>query len=182
MSIFCRDRALRSRFLVTNVLAWIVFGTVMAGLFMSGGPIFYGQITGDYDRYRDMIAYLSFDKGQPFSAISIRDYLWSIHQAGRADFGGGISDLPSLHVTMSCLWTATAFKFHRRLGWAMSVFTGIIFLGSVHLGWHYAIGGLFAAASACTLWWAGGKLVRPHAGRWRPARLPGEGEEAPQPA
>jgi hypothetical protein len=132
---------------------------------MSAGPAFYGQVTGDFARYRAMADYLSFDRGLPFSATTIQNYLWNAHQTGRIDFGTGISDLPSLHVTMSCLWTAVAWRTGRLLGWLATAFTLLIVVGSVHLGWHYASGSVFAVASACGLWWICGAMCRP-----RPAR------------
>ena len=39
-------------------------------------------------------------------------------------------------------------------------FAALIFVGSIHLGWHYAIDGYAGAAVALFGWWAAGRLVR----------------------
>ena len=42
------------------------------------------------------------------------------------------------------------------------MFTFLIFLGSIHLGWHYAIDGYFGAALAVVCWWLTGRLIDWH--------------------
>ena len=45
------------------------------------------------------------------------------------------------------------------LGYLLSVFAALIFVGSIHLGWHYAIDGYAGAAVALVCWWVAGKIV-----------------------
>jgi hypothetical protein len=50
----------------------------------------------------------------------------------------------------------------------------LILVGSVYLGWHYAVDGIGVVASALLLWWAMGRLAAggctvPLAS-WRPCR------------
>jgi hypothetical protein len=49
------------------------------------------------------------------------------------------------------------------------VYVGVIFAGSIHLGYHYAVDGYFAWALTRVLWWAAGHMAR----RWEatPAAL-----------
>lgn len=36
------------------------------------------------------------------------------------------------------------------------MFVTLIFIGSIHLGWHYAVDGLVAFAMMSAIWWAAG--------------------------
>ena len=47
----------------------------------------------------------------------------------------------------------------RWAGYLLSAFAFLIFVGSIHLGWHYAIDGYAGAAVALFGWWAAGRLV-----------------------
>jgi hypothetical protein len=64
------------------------------------------------------------------------------------------------------------------LGRLFFVFLVLMLLGSIHLGWHYAIDGYAGIAGAVAMWWACGRLVRTPAlqrllgGRAGPAAKP----------
>jgi hypothetical protein len=59
---------------------------------------------------------------------------------------------------MTTLFALTAFHLDRRLGWAMSALAVVIFLGSVHLAWHYAIDGYASAAFVMAAWFGLARL------------------------
>jgi hypothetical protein len=40
----------------------------------------------------------------------------------------------------------------------MTVYALIVMIGSVHLGWHYAVDGYLGAAGMLVLWWGLGKI------------------------
>lgn len=159
MAISNGDRGLRSQFLLTFMLAWIVLGTFTACVFMSGGPVFYGRLTGDLHRYAAMNAYLSAH------AFPVADSLWRAYQRQPGAFGTGISDFPSMHVTMVTLVTLLGWRLRPALGAATSVFALVIVITSVYLGWHYAVGDYVTILGTCALWWTAGVLVRSRA--WR---------------
>ena len=72
----------------------------------------------------------------------------------------GISAMPSMHVGTSVLFAILGFSAGKKwLGYLMSVFAFLIFIGSIHLGWHYAIDGYAGAAIAVACWWISGKIV-----------------------
>jgi drug/metabolite transporter (DMT)-like permease len=52
-----------------------------------------------------------------------------------------------------------AWKIDRRLGWAFTVFTALIFVGSIWLGWHYAADGVAGLLLAATFWLAAGRMA-----------------------
>lgn len=151
--------AIRMRFFITYFLCWIGLGNVLATAFMSCGPVYYGVVTGDVARFADQKAYLAFSRGLYNSSIDVQQALWWLQGHGQEHVGSGISAFPSLHVAMATLFALTAFHIDRRLGWAMSAFAVVIFFGSIHLGWHYAVDGYVSAVVVAALWFGTGRVL-----------------------
>ena len=72
----------RRRFLVAFLLTWMFNGLLLAGVFMSGGPAFYGRLLHDEALYGALQRYLSFEAATPFSASWAQRRLWAMQQAG----------------------------------------------------------------------------------------------------
>ena len=73
--------------------------------------------------------------------------------------GGGISAAPSMHVsvaTLNALFLSRYGKAPSILAWGYCL---VIFLGSVHLGWHYAVDGYIAFGMTLLIWKGAGWLV-----------------------
>lgn len=155
------DSALRQRFLIAFILTWFLGTNVLGTIFSSVGPTFYGRLLGEPDPFLPLMSYLrETTQVLPLWAISTQDVLWESYVSGQGLIAG-ISAMPSMHVGSSLLLAITAFAAgSRRLGWCLSAFTLIIFLGSIHLAWHYAIDGYAGAAVALAGWYAAGRLVR----------------------
>jgi hypothetical protein len=66
----------------------------------------------------------------------------------------GISAMPSLHNGTALLFALAGFKVNRTIGWLLAAHTVFIFLGSVHLAWHYAVDTYVAWAVVLVLWYA----------------------------
>ena len=130
---------------------------------MSGGPAFYGDFTDDAARFKPLLDYLAFDLDSGASAISLQRRLLMLHESGKAGLGTGISEFPSLHVSIAVLCALAGARINKALGWTLGVFAGVILIGSIHLGWHYAVGGYFAAASTWGWWRLAGWLTRSRA-------------------
>lgn len=159
--LFCLARGretLRRQALMAFLLAWIVNGTVVACLMMSGGPAFYGALEGDPARFRELTDYLAFDRANPLSASALQATMLESWRAQSGGVGVGISEFPSLHVTMATLCAFMAWRVNRWAGLIVSAFAAVIMAGSVHLAWHYAVGGYFGLVSACFFWWLAGRL------------------------
>ncbi|HEU0014758.1 MAG TPA: phosphatase PAP2 family protein [Longimicrobium sp.] len=152
------DRRLRARFFLATIGCWVVLGTVMAALLSSAGPCYYELVTGDA-RFRPMVEYLAgVDAGVGFSAAEVQRILWSDFATG--DPGGyGVSAMPSLHVAIAVLFALAGWRVHRALGAALWAYAALVLVGSVHLGWHYALDGYAAVAGAVAVWWAAGRVV-----------------------
>jgi hypothetical protein len=166
--VFATRMDLRRRFMRGYVSAWVVSGSLLAVLFMSGGPAFFGPLTGDHDHFAALLDYLKFDAASPISAYSEQKQLWKLYSAYRPGLGAGISAFPSMHVSMTVLFALAATELDRRLGAVMWVMAGVIVLGSIHLAWHYLFGDIGAASVATALWWFSGKA--PTKGGSRPRR------------
>lgn len=140
-----KRQALISYFLIFGV------GCLSQYLLPSGGPIFYERL----------------GLGSAFSSLPIQpwaqataDYLWRDYLSPGGRIGTGISAMPSLHVALA-LWVALVVRSLvprlAALGW---IYFAFILVGSVHLGWHYAVDGI-AAALAVLLLWKAAPLLAP---------------------
>lgn len=167
LGVFCwqagstkRD-ALRMRFLLSFLLCWILVGTVLATALSSAGPCYFGRITGLPDPFAPLIANLQRIAGDtPLLALSTQDMLWQAHQHRATTVGGGISAMPSMHVAIAVLMALFGWKLGRRPGLLLTGFAVLTMLGSVHLGWHYAIDGYIGAVAAAAIWLAVGRALR----------------------
>lgn len=74
---------------------------------------------------------------------------------------GGISAMPSLHVATAVLFALTAWRIHWVLGVLFWFYALVIQMGSVHLGWHYAVDGYVGATVALVIWWGVARVGEP---------------------
>lgn len=170
---FNMDQArLRMQFLLSFVLSWILLGSVLAALFSSVGPCFYGQLHPGHDPYAPLMEYLYASNQQvPIWALQVQQLLWDGYRHHNAALG--IAAMPSMHVATSVLLALWGWRHDRRAGIALSAFALLIIVGSIHLGWHYAVDGYVGAAGAAAIWFAVGALL--------PGALPGKAAAMPQP-
>jgi len=148
---------LRMQFMITFVLLWPLLGNVAATLLSSAGPVYYGRVTGLPDPFVPLMAYLR--EASQFvwlPALDVQEMLWTGYVNGGIQFGGGISAMPSLHLATSFSFALLGFAINRRLGLLFALFTGLILVGSVHLGWHYALDGYAGILATWPIWWAVG--------------------------
>ena len=72
----------------------------------------------------------------------------------------GISAMPSVHVAIAIAIALWLQRYRIRvltiLGW---LYAAAIYVGSIHLGWHYATDGMFSAAMVLLVWWLSGRYV-----------------------
>ncbi|WP_274628964.1 phosphatase PAP2 family protein [Arvimicrobium flavum] len=151
---------LRARLWMSMILSWIVIGLVMATLLSSAGPCYFGDVVpGMTSPYAGLMQYLAEARSEPpLLAVIAQEYLWQGH-IGNHDMPGGISAMPSMHNAQAVLFAAFAYRLDRRFGHAMTVFALLIFIGSIHLGWHYAVDGIVGAGAALAIWWICGAFA-----------------------
>jgi len=158
-----RDPMLRMQYLLCTTLLWAVLGNFLGTLFASGGPVYYGRLTGLLDPYIPLFHYLDTANGEFVNfSREIQEQMWRFYLVNGQDgnVAGAISAMPSLHVASSCGFYLLARAYSRWLGWLFLVFLLLMLLGSVHLGWHYAIDGYAGIAGALAIWWVCGRVVR----------------------
>lgn len=154
------NREFRGQFLLTFFSLWIVLGTFMATAFSSAGPVYYGRVTGLMDPYLPLMEYLyRVDSVHPLTSLDVQAHLWSGYSSGAAHSIEGIAAMPSLHVALPVLYALAAWKLDRRLGILFGTYALLILLGSVHLGWHYAVDGYVTLLLVPIVWWLCGKVL-----------------------
>ena len=140
-----------ARALLSLVLGWILLGTVTAIVVSSAGPPYYTAVTGAPNPYRGLFIWLSAaNGGQPAFALAVQRSLWVVRESGRIVSGTGISAFPSMHVATAMLFTLAARP--RWLRGVLAIYTLLILIGSIELGWHYALDGYGAIAGALLVW------------------------------
>jgi len=158
-----RDPVLRMQYLLFTTVLWAVLGNFLGTILASGGPVYYGRFTGLPDPYAPLFQYLDTANGEFVNfSRDIQEKMWRFYLVNGHDgkVAGAIAAMPSLHVASSCGFYLLARARNRWLGWLFFVFLALMLLGSVHLGWHYAIDGYAGIVGAVVIWWASGRLVR----------------------
>ena len=161
--LFCvafstRNGRLRSQFLVTFVLTWVLIGNVLAAAFASVGPVFVMPFYGE-GTFSPLMDYLqTTNLTYPVSALDTQNYLLANAGLDGPRLGSGISAFPSLHVAVATLNAIYLWRFGRLLRWASIAFLAAIQLGSVHLAWHYAVDGYASMLLTPIIWAIAGRL------------------------
>jgi hypothetical protein len=141
--VFCMpESARKSRSLVSY---FAMMGTVAVSQYLlsSAGPVFYSQL-GLGTRFDHLPI-------EPWVQTT-RAYLWQDYLKSGGSIGGGISAMPSLHVA-AALWMALVWRsYQRRAGILAFAYFTMIAVGSVLLGWHYAVDAIAAVLITGTVW------------------------------
>ena len=155
------------RYLTSYALLWILLGTLIAYLIPASGPCFYQYFQPDPDRFSALTQLLSaqnaFLRAHGVHGLLAVDYQHSLLRdfaSPQLELGAGISAMPSLHNAMAVLFSCAAYHADRRIGRLFVAYAALIWIGSIHLGWHYAIDGIVAAVMTVAIWKATGLIYR----------------------
>jgi len=154
-------RPARTRFFVAYALTIVLLGTAMAHVFASGGPVFYAGLVAGPDPYAPLVAYLEqVHAHEPLRAVQLQRLVWANHVTGAREFWLSMSAMPSLHVGLAVIFACAGWDQSRRLGLLLTGFAAMTLLGSVSLGWHYAVDGYVAVAGAVACWWVADRCTQ----------------------
>jgi hypothetical protein len=148
------------------MLIWAIGGSLLAIAFSSAGPCYFTRLGLAPDPYAPLMSYLrEVNQIYPIWAIDTQDALWNGYAHG--GLLQGISAMPSMHNATTLLIVLACWhlsKFVRCLAIGLAV---LIFIGSIHLGWHYAVDSYLAWIITLAIWFG----VKPVAVWWesRPA-------------
>ena len=151
------ESVLRHRFLMSFSAAWIIIGVLMATWLSSVGPIFHDRLLGTTSEFTSLIANLErINSVIPLRTMEVREQLWQAYTGQSRSIVSGISAMPSMHNAICVLIFLAARHIHRYLAIAAASYAMLIFIGSVHLGWHYAADGYVSAFIVALIWKAAG--------------------------
>ena len=161
-------RKLRMQFFMTLLLIFFLIGNLLATVLSSAGPCYYENIVGftENNPYKPLMEKLHsieddnipvdkpYDKfdNSPLIALELEDKLWDNYINKIRSFGHYISAMPSVHVAFAALLALTVSSVNIYLGIIFWVYWAVIQIGSVILGWHYAIDGYFSTILTIGLW------------------------------
>ena len=177
---------LRTQYLLSYILVWIGIGSLLAWLLPAAGPCFYPMFEGASPGFQALLDKLAADQeavrqivaGGKLDALNNQAGLLKLYGSDRLAIGGGISAMPSVHNALAVLFALAAFRMNRKAGWFMAGYAVLIWIGSIHLGWHYAIDGIVAAVLTIGIWhatgWIADRLERPILPRRAPELAPAE--------
>ena len=148
------------RVLVAFVLGYAILGSLAAIVFSSAGPVYYGRVVAGPDPYAELVPSLTrhlptFAAG----ATQLQSYLWHLYTVGDIKHTTGITAFPSMHVSSSTLLALALGSWNRSAGVVGWVGVALTLLGSVYLGWHYAVDGYAAVSGMLVLWWIAGWMT-----------------------
>jgi hypothetical protein len=144
MALISRSR-LVATFFPALMLVWFLGGVCLAYALASAGPALVVLLNHAGD---PALAAAALPAGDPIRMTQA--YLVSNFHSDLVVHGGGISAMPSMHVATTAVFVMAA----RRTAWFWPavVFAVIIWVGSIHLGYHYSTGGIVGAALAYGCW------------------------------
>jgi hypothetical protein len=146
----------RARFFLCFTASWLLLGTLGAYLGSSAGPCYTALIGAasapEYAGLMQALRAVAAPDGVHLDALRWQGVLWNVHSSGDFAFGMGISAMPSLHNAVAVLYALSLSRVGRHIGALAWVYAAIIFIGSIHLGWHYAVDGIVSTVAMIGLW------------------------------
>ena len=159
------DPRVRFRLIFSWFSAWVVIGTLAAWVFASAGPVYYNALVGHDANYAALqlrlagLEHLAEVQGRPIAALEFQPLLLNLFRVHGYTPAGGISAMPSMHVALATLLVIGGFKRNRLWGFALTAYALLIWVASIHFGWHYFVDGPVAALMMLGLWKASAPLA-----------------------
>jgi hypothetical protein len=138
---------LKTQALKSHAFAWLILGVGGAYALSSAGPIYYDRVFGG-------VAFSGLAQTLQSAPVATRtsEMLWRAYAQHTNEIASGISAMPSMHVAMTCWLALTIRRGLRRMQWLGWTYLALIWLGSVHLGWHYVFDGAVGIVGMLAIW------------------------------
>ncbi len=163
----------RVKFLLSYILTWSLLGSFLAVILPAAGPCFYSNFVDGVDVYAPLM-----DRLNEISAIIKADtdevglfatlnqgLLWAFYTDDYIGLGSGITAMPSMHVSFAMLLFLSVYEMNRKMGYVALLYLIFVQIGSVHLGWHYAIDGYLSIILTWGIWrfsgWLANRVSKP---------------------
>lgn len=160
----------KDQLIVSYIMMWSFFGPIVHLLLPAAGPVFYDDL-GFGNRFVEL--------DQSPRSLAVANYLWGGYVNKVFNPAGGISAMPSLHLA-TMFWSIIAVRKSRWLAFGIA-FTAYIFIGSIVIGWHYAIDGIAGGIGTILCYaFAGFALRRRSNNEARPAAVAAIGFDSGQ--
>lgn len=157
-----KNRRLRLCFFVSTLLVWIFLGSCLAAIFSSAGPCYYSRVLPSAQNpFAPLISKLDeiHHAGMLYS-VTNQFFLWEAKLYDTWLPFGGISAMPSIHLAMATIFALLAFNVRKWLGWIFVGYGVLIQIGSVILGWHYAVDGYVGILLTLLIWFTVARFVK----------------------
>lgn len=151
LAFFDGDRARINRFSMLYLFVLFFLGNVVAGLFMSVGPVYFDRQLGGAEFAGLATAIQASGIAESATGI-LHDKLWVAFSRDAQEFGSGISAFPSVHVAMTVVLALYLYELNRKLLPVGVALVAIYQFLSVYLGWHYAVDGYFSIVAVTGAW------------------------------
>lgn len=152
-------RKVTARFFTAMMMTWLIGGCVMAYLTSAAGPVFVHLFDPTLaSRYETLRSVLAEGLSSGSAVLQSQEYLAAAVNERIARRGGGISAMPSMHVSTAMI-VLLAFWHRRWLRPIVLTFWALTLVGSVHTGYHYLLDGLIGSALAVLAWRIAGNSV-----------------------
>lgn len=150
----------RREYLLGFFLIWTVIGNVLATMLASVGPCFVGPILG-MNTFDAQMAYLNkANETVPIMTLRVQELLLGWYHEGERGLGSGITAMPSMHVAMAMLFWLAVRRVSPAAGKLFFAFFVVIWVGSVHLAYHYFVNGLVSVVATLILWQLSQAIIR----------------------
>jgi membrane-associated phospholipid phosphatase len=149
----------RHRFMLALIFTIGIGGSLLAIVFSSVGPVYFGEAVAGANPYGAHMALLNdIHAHTPLHALETQKLIWE--EKARPGGASLVSAMPSMHVAVAALVAMALWRFGGVPRAVSLVFAVLILLGSVHLGWHYAVDGYAGILIAAGSWWAANPISR----------------------
>lgn len=154
------DRTVQRQFFLSYMLSWTLIGGLMATLLASVGPCFVGPMLGN-PTFDAQMAYLNAANDQiPIMVLPVQEMLLEWYAKSENGLGSGITAMPSMHCAIAFLYWIAVRRISPKWGKFFAVFFFVIWIGSVHLAYHYAVDGLVSILAVMAIWWVSERIVK----------------------